>query len=190
MFARRWPPTRWSMASNRAARCWRPSPNTSMNRDWRSAASRWRRCSRQARWTFERHPKNKHHEETTMLTRRILLSAAAALGVPMRGAFAQAYPNRTIRIIVPTPAGGPVDTIARVVANALPPILGQPVVVENRAGAGNTIGSNAAAAADPDGYTLIYTAASGLVMNPMLPSNAGYSAPDFAPIAIRSQQPI
>src|SRR5258708_24925764 len=131
-----------------------------------------------------------------MLTRRILLRASALLGavaalaLPIHGAFAQAYPNRTIRIIVPTPAGGPVDTMARVVANALPQILGQPVVVENRAGAGNTIGSNAAAAADPDGYTLIYTAASGLVMNPMLPSNAGYSAPDFAPIAIRSQQPI
>ena len=125
-----------------------------------------------------------------MLTRRILLSAAAALGVPMRGAFAQAYPNRTIRIIVPTPAGGPVDTMARVVANALPQILGQPVVVENRAGAGNTIGSKAAAAADPDGYTLIYTAASGLIMSPMLRSNAGYSSSDFAPIAIVSEQPV
>ena len=131
-----------------------------------------------------------------MLTRRnllsatVLLSAAAALGVPTRGAFAQAYPNRTIKIIVPTPAGGPVDTMARVVANALPSILSQPVVVENRAGAGNTIGSKAAAAADPDGYTLIYTAASGLIMSPMLRSNAGYSAADFAPVAIVSEQPM
>jgi tripartite-type tricarboxylate transporter receptor subunit TctC len=80
--------------------------------------------------------------------------------------------------------------MARVIANALPPLLGQPVVVENRAGAGNTIGSKAAAAADPDGYTLIYTAASGLIMSPMLRSNAGYSAADFAPVAIVSEQPM
>ena len=125
-----------------------------------------------------------------MLTRRVLLGAVAALGAPMRAAFAEIYPSRTVRIIVPTPAGGPVDTMARVVANALPPLLGQPVVVENRAGAGNTLGSKAAATADPDGYTLIYTAASGLVMSPMLRSNAGYTAADFAPIAIVSEQPM
>jgi tripartite-type tricarboxylate transporter receptor subunit TctC len=125
-----------------------------------------------------------------MLTRRTLLGATAMLGLPVRGAFAEAYPSRTIRIIVPTPAGGPVDTMARVVANALPPLLGQPVVIENRAGAGNTIGSKAAAAADPDGYTLIYTAASGLIMSPMLRSNAGYTAADFAPVAIVSEQPM
>ena len=64
------------------------------------------------------------------------------------------------------------------------------MVVENRAGAGNTLGSKAAATADPDGYTLIYTAASGLVMSPMLRSNAGYTAADFAPIAIVSEQPM
>src|ERR1051326_2743981 len=130
-----------------------------------------------------------------MLTRRTLLDrtllgAAAMLALPMRGAFAETYPSRTIRIIVPTPAGGPVDTMARVITNALPPILGQPVVVENRAGAGNTLGSKAAATADPDGYTLIYTAASGLIMGPMLRSTAGYSSSDFAPIAIVSEQPM
>jgi tripartite-type tricarboxylate transporter receptor subunit TctC len=108
---------------------------------------------------------------------------------PSRSAFAQAYPNHTIKIIVPTPAGGPVDTVARLVANALPSILGQPVVIENRAGAGNTLGSKAAAAADPDGYTLSYTAASGLIMSPMLYKNAGYTAADFAPVAIVSETP-
>ena len=123
-----------------------------------------------------------------MLTRRVLMGAVAVLA--SRSAFAETYPSRTIKVIVPTPAGGPVDTMARVVANALPQILGQPVVVENRAGAGNTIGSKAAAAADPDGYTLIYTAASGLIMSPMLRSNAGYSATDFAPVAIVSEQPM
>ena len=79
--------------------------------------------------------------------------------------------------------------MARLLANALPPILGQPVVVENRAGAGNTLGSKAAAIADPDGYTLSYTAASGLIMSPMLYKNAGYTAADFAPVAIVSETP-
>jgi tripartite-type tricarboxylate transporter receptor subunit TctC len=126
-----------------------------------------------------------------MLGRRTFLYGAAATicAVP-RGAQAQAYPNHTVRIIVPTPAGGPVDTMARVIANALPPILGQPVVIENRAGAGNTIGSKAAATADPDGYTLIYTAASGLIMSPMLYKSAGYTADDFAPVAILTETPM
>jgi tripartite-type tricarboxylate transporter receptor subunit TctC len=92
-------------------------------------------------------------------------------------------------MIVPTPAGGPVDTMARIVGQAVSPILGQPVVIENRAGAGNTIGSKAAAQADPDGYTLIYTAASGLIMSPMLLKNAGYTAADFAPVAIMTETP-
>src|SRR4029079_16775182 len=96
-----------------------------------------------------------------MLARRSFLYGAAALSISSRGAFADTYPSHPIKMIVPTPAGGPVDTMARIVANALTPILGQPVVIENRAGAGNTIGSKAAAQADPDGYTLHYTAASG-----------------------------
>jgi len=126
-----------------------------------------------------------------MLTRRAFgWGAAATICVAPHGAYAQAYPAHTIKIIVPTPAGGPVDTMARVIANALPPILGQPVVIENRAGAGNTIGSKAAATADPDGYTLIYTAASGLIMSPMLYKNAGYSADDFAPIALLTETPM
>jgi tripartite-type tricarboxylate transporter receptor subunit TctC len=126
-----------------------------------------------------------------MLARRTFLGGvAAAATVRASGALAQAYPSRTIKVIVPTPAGGPVDTMARVITNVLPPILGQAVVIENRAGAGNTIGSKAAAAADPDGYTLIYTAASGLVMSPMLLKNAGYTAADFAPVAIMTETPM
>ena len=125
-----------------------------------------------------------------MLNRRTLLGGtAAALAAPHNIAFAQAYPSHVIKIIVPTPAGGPVDTMARITANALPPILGQSVVIENRAGAGNTLGSKAAASADPDGYTLIYTAASGLIMSPMLYKTAGYTAADFAPVAIVSETP-
>src|SRR5947209_8934924 len=112
-----------------------------------------------------------------MLTKRMFLGGAAVvLTAPARHAFADTFPSHTIKVIVPTPAGGPVDTMARIVTNALSPILGQPIVIENRAGAGNTIGSKAAAQADPDGYTLSYTAASGLIMSPMLLKSAGYTA--------------
>jgi len=104
-------------------------------------------------------------------------------------AFAQDYPTRPIRIIVPTPAGGPVDVMARVLANALPPVLGQNVFIENKPGAGNTIGSRQAAAADPDGYTLMVSAASGLIMSPMIVKSAGYDASSFAPVALVAETP-
>jgi tripartite-type tricarboxylate transporter receptor subunit TctC len=121
---------------------------------------------------------------------RILFAVLAALGIALtQPAAAQPYPNRPVRIIVPTPAGGPVDMMARILANALPPFLGQNVIVENRAGAGNTLGSKAAAAADPDGYTLLVSAASGLIMSPMVYKNAGYDENSFAPVALIAETP-
>jgi tripartite-type tricarboxylate transporter receptor subunit TctC len=114
---------------------------------------------------------------------------AAILVFWAASASAQNYPNRPIRIIVPTPAGGPVDVMARVLANALPPVLGQNVFIENKPGAGNTIGSRAAASADPDGYTLMVSAASGLIMSPMIHKNAGYDASSFASIALVAETP-
>jgi len=120
---------------------------------------------------------------------RRLALAMAPLLIWSVCAFAQDYPNRPIRIIVPTPAGGPVDVIARVLANALPAVLGQNVFIENKPGAGNTIGSRQAAAADPDGYTLMVSAASGLIMSPMIVRNAGYDASSFAPIALIAETP-
>jgi tripartite-type tricarboxylate transporter receptor subunit TctC len=121
---------------------------------------------------------------------RILFAALAALGIALaQPAAAQPHPNRPLKIIVPTPAGGPVDVMARILANALPPFLGQNVIVENRAGAGNTLGSKAAAAADPDGYTLLVSAASGLIMSPMVYKNAGYDENSFAPVALIAETP-
>jgi tripartite-type tricarboxylate transporter receptor subunit TctC len=114
------------------------------------------------------------------------LALLTALALP---AVAQPYPNRPIKIIVPTPAGGPVDVMARLLATALPAFIGQNFVVENRAGAGNTLGSKAAAAADPDGYTLLVSAASGLIMSPMVYKNAGYDEKSFAPIALVAETP-
>jgi tripartite-type tricarboxylate transporter receptor subunit TctC len=130
-----------------------------------------------------------------MLRRYFLVAAAvaaafAALAIlAISPAAAQAYPNRPVKIIVPTPAGGPVDVMARLLANALPAVLGQNVIVENRAGAGNTLGSKVAAAADPDGYTLLVSAASGLIMSPMVYKSAGYDENSFAPIALVAETP-
>src|SRR5215510_9818068 len=105
----------------------------------------------------------------------LTVAVAAALCAPIV-AEAQPYPNRPVKIIVPTPAGGPVDVMARLVANQISPLLGQSVFIDNRGGAGNTLGSAEVARAAPDGYTLLYSAASGLVIAPMLQKNAGYDA--------------
>lgn len=102
-------------------------------------------------------------------------------------AAADSYPSRPIKIIVPTPAGGPVDVMGRLIANALN--VGQPVIVENRPGAGNTLGSRQVAQSDPDGYTLMVSAASGLIMSPMIYKSAGYDASSFAPIALIAEAP-
>jgi len=115
----------------------------------------------------------------------LCLGFGAALAEPAAPAAAQSYPARPVKIIVPTPAGGPVDVMARLVANHLSPRLGQSFVVDNRPGAGNTIGSKEAAVADPDGYTLLYSSASGLVLAPMLQKNAGYDPiTSYDPIAL------
>src|SRR5271166_5258353 len=100
-------------------------------------------------------------------------------------ASAQDYPSRPVKVIVPTPPGGPVDVVGRLTANYLQTALGQAFVVENRSGAGNTIGSKDAAEAAPDGYTLLFSAASGLIIAPLLHPDAGYDPlKSFDPIAL------
>jgi tripartite-type tricarboxylate transporter receptor subunit TctC len=97
-------------------------------------------------------------------------------------AFAQAWPNRPLRIVVPFGPGGPTDIVARILAHGLSPALGQPVVIENRGGAGGNIGVTLAARAEPDGYTLLVTS-TGFVVNASLFRNPGYDPiRDFAPI--------
>ena len=117
-----------------------------------------------------------------------LIAAIALLLAPIgwHGAAAQdKYPSRVVHVIVPTPAGGPIDVMARLVANQISPALGQSVIVDNRGGAGNTIGSAEAARATPDGYTLLYSSSSGLVIAPMLQKSAGYDAlKSFEPVAL------
>jgi tripartite-type tricarboxylate transporter receptor subunit TctC len=123
-----------------------------------------------------------------IMNRRILIGTMLALGAGLASigiaAAQDAYPSRPIRVIVPTPPGGPVDVVARLVAQYLSTAIGQSVVVDNRPGAGNTIGSREAARAEPDGYTLHYSSISGLVLAPMLHKDPGYDPiKSFTPIA-------
>ncbi|HRN08379.1 MAG TPA: tripartite tricarboxylate transporter substrate-binding protein, partial [Ottowia sp.] len=92
------------------------------------------------------------------LPRRRALAAASALALAAAlpgAALAQAYPNKPITMIVPFPAGGTTDILARIMGKALEGELGQPVVIDNKGGAGGNIGAQAAARATPDGYTLM-----------------------------------
>ena len=103
---------------------------------------------------------------------------------------AQPYPNRTVRVIVPYPAGGTVDAVARVVSQRLTEQMGQSFVVENRAGANGVIGSDAVAKAPADGYTLLVQA-STFVTNPILLKNLPYDMMrDFAPISNIGSVPL
>ena len=97
---------------------------------------------------------------------------------------AQAFPDRPIRLVVPSTAGGPPDVMARLLSDKMAAILGQPVIVENRsAGAGGTIGSKSVATAEPDGYTLLMGSTSTLLIAPSIYKNVGYHAGTFAPVA-------
>jgi len=97
---------------------------------------------------------------------------------------AQAYPDRPIKLVVPSPAGGPPDQIARLLSDKIATVLGQPVIVENgTGGAGRIIGAKSVAAAEPDGYTLFMGSTSSILIAPLIYKNAGYTAATFAPVA-------
>jgi tripartite-type tricarboxylate transporter receptor subunit TctC len=118
-----------------------------------------------------------------VIGRRMLAIAIAALGLPAPAA-AQPYPVRPIKLIVPFPAGGPPDALARLVAHQISSRLGQTVVVDNRPGAGATIGTRAAANAEPDGYTLLLASTTSLSIGPALFKNLDYDpVKSFAPVA-------
>jgi tripartite-type tricarboxylate transporter receptor subunit TctC len=111
----------------------------------------------------------------------VLVVAIAALSVA--GARAQTYPDRPIKLIVPAAPGGPTDIPARLLSQVLPK-LGQPIVIENRAGAGGTIGARAVASATPDGYTLLVGNTSVLAVSPWVSASAGYDpVRQFAAVA-------
>ncbi len=115
----------------------------------------------------------------------LVVSFAAVLGLSFTlPALGQTYPNKPIRMVVPFPAGGPTDTLARAVGLKLTEAWGQPVLVENRPGASTIIGAEIVAKAPADGYTLMFTADATLSVNPLLYSKLPYSVSDFQPISI------
>ncbi len=122
--------------------------------------------------------------------KKILIATMAAASMLTSVSFAQDYPNRPITLIVPFPAGGGTDNVARVFAQKVAQQLGQPIVVENRAGAAGMIGAERASKADPDGYTLLLTTNSTHVIGPLLNPNTPYSPVDsFTPIIYLVQSP-
>lgn len=98
----------------------------------------------------------------------------AALLVLPQLAQAQSYPSKPIKLIVPFPAGGPADTIARVLTEKMAPLLGQPIILENRGGAGGVTGIGAVAKAEPDGYTIGLSSAGPLAITPALSETMPY----------------
>src|SRR6266850_4719102 len=110
--------------------------------------------------------------------------AALALGLGIAPLRAQAYPSKTIKLVVPFGPGGPTDVSARLVAQVVQAGLGENVVIENRPGAGGATGTKAVANAEPDGYTLLIGTSATLAVVPALVKSPGYDPiKSFAPVA-------
>jgi tripartite-type tricarboxylate transporter receptor subunit TctC len=96
----------------------------------------------------------------------------------------QAFPDRPVKLVVSSPAGGPPDIMARLLSDKIAAALGQPVIIENRpGGGGGTIAAKSVLAAEPDGYTLFMGSTSAVLIGPLIHKNAGYSAETFAAVA-------
>jgi tripartite-type tricarboxylate transporter receptor subunit TctC len=118
------------------------------------------------------------HRASRLLLALVLLAFAA----PTAG-WTQSYPNRPVRLVVPFPPGGPADALGRVLADQLNKTWGQPVIIENRGGAGGNLGAEVVARAAPDGYTLLLNASSH-VINASLYDKLPYDPiKDFTPVS-------
>jgi tripartite-type tricarboxylate transporter receptor subunit TctC len=124
--------------------------------------------------------------------RRVLAGTAALLAIGLAPpARAQDYPNQTVKIVVPFVAGGGVDVVARIIAPRLSEELGQPVIIENRGGAGGMLGAAAVAQSPPDGYTFLLGTGSTHGTNSSVYSKLSYDpVRDFAPVALVSTSPL
>lgn len=132
-------------------------------------------------------------EKSIIASRRQFMGfGAAAVGMMRLPAWAQdaKYPSKPITLVVPFPAGGAVDVAGRAIGERISKVLNQPVIIDNKGGAGGAIGSSFVAKAKPDGYTLIVTSQSSHVANPAFSSNLPYDAvKDFAPITLIERLP-
>jgi len=140
---------------------------------------------------IKRRTSSKHHHSTDIILimfRRIFALAACLVFAP--AAFAQNYPSRQIRLVVPFAAGGPADLLARIIADEMSKDLGQQVFVDNRPGANTIVGAELVAKADSDGYTLLMAIDGTLVMNPFLYNKLSYDPfKDFAPVSLVAEVP-
>jgi tripartite-type tricarboxylate transporter receptor subunit TctC len=119
---------------------------------------------------------------------RLLLIGLTILACPSLAA-AQDYPNRPIRLIVPFPAGGPNDVIARTLSQRMSEILKQPIVIDNRSGEGGVIGTDAVAKAAPDGYTIAITSSGALAISPSMEKIAYDTLTDLQPVTLVAKVP-
>ena len=119
---------------------------------------------------------------------RFSLAALVAVATPL--ATAQTFPVKPIRFVVPFAPGGGTDLLARAIGQRLTDVLGQPVVVDNRAGAGGVIGADLVAKAAPDGYTIVLGSPGPLTINPNLRPSIPYRLKDFAPITLATISPF
>src|SRR3979490_3565855 len=123
---------------------------------------------------------------------KILFCAAIMFGLPRASVDAQAqtFPNRTITLVIPFAPGGSPSIVGRVIADKMSELLGEKVVVDNRPGAGGTVGTKAVAKSDPDGYTILLGYTGTLAIGPSLYKNAGYDPrKDFASIGLIGNPP-
>src|SRR5262249_55233927 len=128
----------------------------------------------------------------TMRNRFHAAALAAALMTSLTTSSpAQEFPTRPVTVIVPQPPGGGTDIIARIIGDQLSKQLGQPFIIENRAGAGTVVGTAAAANATADGYTLVTGLTASMAVNPSLFANLSYDPiRDFAPVAMLARFPF
>ena len=123
-----------------------------------------------------------------LLPRRSWITLALLLPL---AAWAQSFPNKPVKIIVGFPAGGPLDAHARLLADRLGKELGQPVIIDYKAGAGGTVGAEFVARGEADGYTLLMANTGTMVINPAVYTKLPYQTlRDFAPVARTAQQPL
>lgn len=125
--------------------------------------------------------------KTSHLSRRVLMGGMAAAALPSL-AFAQSWPSKPIRLVVPFPPGGLIDNVARLIGPKLAQELGQPIVVDNKPGAGGNVGAGEAARAQADGYTLLM-ASPPLTISPAIYKSLPYRLDQFAPVAVLGRVP-
>jgi tripartite-type tricarboxylate transporter receptor subunit TctC len=144
---------------------------------------------RSIEWVTQNAATRKVYREDAMKRRMMMAAGFAALIGALPAAHAAEFPTKPITLVLGFAPGGPSDVMARILTKKMEELLKQPVVIENRAGAGGGIAANAVARAAPDGYTILLATGSSLAINVSLYKNLGYDPEkDFEPISLVGTQ--